>query len=300
VKLSAIAGKSPSAPARSVRRIMAMVLLALIPGIAVGTALFGLGVLAEISLALTFALLFEASLLKLRKQPLVPFLTDLSAPLTAVLFALLIPPSAPWWLAMTGMAVAIIFAKHSYGGLGHNLFNPAMAGLAAVRLCFPHEFAQGLPISALATSANPTAVPPGTSWLAIAYALGGIFLLWKKIVPWQTPLAALSATVFLGVAWQFHEPNSNHLLLQTIFPAVMVLAAFFITTDPVTGCISARGRLLFGAGVGVLGTLIGHWRGDSFGLALAVLLMNCLVPWIDRRTLVKIRRPAPTRMDSNA
>jgi len=111
-----------------------LLLLALLPGTAAMTVFFGPGVLWQIALAVALALALEALMLRLRGQPLRPFLTDLSAPLTAVLFALCLPPLAPWWLAAIGMFAAIVVAKHLFGGLGHNLFNPAMVGLAVVLL----------------------------------------------------------------------------------------------------------------------------------------------------------------------
>ena len=138
---------------RSVRGVMGLVLVALVPGILAHAWFFGPGIAIQIALATAFALGFEAAMLRLRGRPLRPFLTDLSAPLTAVLFALCLPPLAPWWLAAVGMASAIVLAKHLYGGLGHNLFNPAMVGVAVVLLCFPREFTQWLPPAGLAADA---------------------------------------------------------------------------------------------------------------------------------------------------
>jgi electron transport complex protein RnfD len=263
----------------SVRRIMAMVLAALLPAIAVSTALFGLGVPVQIFLALAFALALEASMLFVRRQPLTPFLADFSAAVTAVLFALLVPPTAPWWFAALGMVVAIVFAKHVFGGLGKNLFNPAMAGLVAVRLCFPQQF-QAWPIP-------PQWFGIAAIWLAAAYAGGGLFLLWKGIIRWQTPVATLAAAALsAALAWLLAANSPLH---SSMVPALWMLAAFFIVTDPVTGCITARGRLIFGAGVGAAGVAIGYGRDDPYGFAYAVLLMNCLAPWIDLRTRSRTR-----------
>src|SRR5690606_19297377 len=138
--------EAPHLPARSsVRGYMLLVLLALVPGISAHAWYFGPGILLQITLACGFALGFEALMLRLRGQPLVPCIGDLSAPVTAVLFALSIPPLAPWWVALVGMATAMVFAKHLYGGIGLNLFNPAMAGYAVVLVCFPFELSQWLP-----------------------------------------------------------------------------------------------------------------------------------------------------------
>jgi len=270
---------------------MAMVLLALAPGIVICGICFGPGKLMQIFLALAFALAFEAIMLKLRAQPMARFLTDLSAPVTAVLFALLIPPSAPWWIAAIGIGVAIVIAKHLYGGLGRNLFNPAMAGLAAAWLFFPHELeASSSVIGETQNTAFAGFAARSGEWLAIAYALGGLFLLWKKIIPWQTPFATLSAAALMSLSFIAYDANAKSILLESVVPGVWILGAFFIATDPVTGCISPRGRLLFGAGVGTFGALIGRWDGGAAGLAFAVLLMNCLAPWIDRHTRSRLQK----------
>lgn len=116
---------------------MLKVLLALIPGIIVYAWLFGAGILITLTLATLTALLTEAAMLKLRRRPIKPFLSDYSAVITAWLLALSIPPLAPWWVIVIGVAFSIIIAKQLYGGLGYNPFNPAMIGYAALLISFP-------------------------------------------------------------------------------------------------------------------------------------------------------------------
>jgi len=123
----------------SVAQIMLKVLLALLPGIALYVWYFGPAILVSITLASLTALATEALMLSLRGRPVVPFLKDNSALLTAWLLALSIPPLAPWWLVVVGTAFAIAIAKHLYGGLGSNLFNPAMVGYAALIISFPAQ-----------------------------------------------------------------------------------------------------------------------------------------------------------------
>jgi len=123
--------------AGSVREIMFKVLLALIPGIALYAWYFGPAILVSIALASLTAVATEAAMLKLRRRPLAPFLSDNSALLTAWLLALSIPPLAPWWLVVVGTMFAISIAKHLYGGLGNNPFNPAMIGYAVLIISFP-------------------------------------------------------------------------------------------------------------------------------------------------------------------
>jgi len=123
----------------SVARIMLQVLLALVPGIALYVWYFGPAILVSITLASLTALGTEALMLRLRNRPVAPFLKDNSALLTAWLLALSIPPLAPWWLVVVGTAFAIAIAKHLYGGLGNNLFNPAMVGYAVLIVSFPAQ-----------------------------------------------------------------------------------------------------------------------------------------------------------------
>ena len=123
--------------APSVSNMMLKVLLALVPGIIVYAWVFGGGILVTLALATVTAILSEALMLKLRRRPVKPFLTDFSAIITAWLIALSIPPLAPWWLIVIGVAFAIIIAKQLYGGLGYNPFNPAMIGYAVLLISFP-------------------------------------------------------------------------------------------------------------------------------------------------------------------
>jgi len=341
-------GEAPHLPARpSVRGFMLQVLVALVPGVIAHAWYFGPGILLQIALACGFALAFEAAMLRLRRQPLMPFIGDLSAPVTAVLFALSIPPLAPWWVAFTGMAVAMVFAKHLYGGIGLNLFNPAMAGYAVVLVCFPFELSQWLPPRGLADTALgfgdvlhavfAGALPQPHAWDAIAqatpldtvrslasemrtieeirhdplfgdfggrgwewianwYAIGGIYLLWRRVIHWQVPVAVLGTVVLLTLPAWLSDPGTNPFPLQHVFSGALVLGAFFIATDPVTGCTTPRGQLVFGAGVALLTLAIRRWGAYPDGLAFAVLLMNCAAPWIDLHARPRIygeHRPAP-------
>lgn len=130
---------------RSTANLMQLVALACIPGIAVQAVFFGYGVLVQLVLAITTAWLAEAAMLLLRKRAVLPRLTDHSALVTALLLAISIPPYAPWWLIVIGTAFAIIFVKQLYGGLGNNLFNPAMAAYVLLLISFPVQMTQWLP-----------------------------------------------------------------------------------------------------------------------------------------------------------
>ncbi len=326
-------------PQTSIAAVMLQVLYALVPGIVAYTWFFGPGVLIQITLATLFALLFESLMLRWRGRPLKPFINDYSAVVTAVLFALCIPPLAPWWISCIAMLFAMVFAKHLYGGLGHNVFNPAMVGYVVVLISFPQVMTAWLPPMALAehsldladslgiifsgqvpvaggwdaiTQATPldtlkTGVDSGRmvteirssplfgdyggmgwEWIANWFALGGFFLLYKRVISWQVPVAVIGSVVLLSLPFWLADPNSNPFPMQHVFSGAIVLAAFFIATDPVTGCVSNKGRLIFGVGVGIITLLIRRWGGYPDGVAFAILLMNMAAPLIDRYTRPRI------------
>lgn len=326
-------------PVTTVGAVMRQVLYALCPGIIAYTWFFGPTMLVQITLASGFALLFETLMLKARKQPVARFLNDWSAVVTAVLFALCLPPLAPWWISCIGMCFAIVVAKHLYGGLGHNLFNPAMVGYVVVLISFPQAMTQWLPPLSIApadigfldslwtiltgqlpvgitwdavTQATPldtvrNSVASGQTlsearqlatfgnfgglgweWIANGYAAGGFWLMWRRVISWQVPAAMIGSVVVLGLAGFLLDPGSNPSPLQHVFSGAIILGAFFIATDPVSGCTSPKGRLLFGAGVGVLTLVIRRWGAYPDGVAFAVLVMNTAAPLIDRYTRPRI------------
>jgi electron transport complex protein RnfD len=329
-------GGAPHMPPQvTVSGVMTQVLLALVPGIVAHIWFFGPGILVQIALAAGFATAFEAVMLRLRGQPVGLFLGDCSAVVTAVLFALCIPPLAPWWIALVAMLFAVVLAKHLYGGLGNNVFNPAMVGYAVALISFPQEMTQWLPPRAIAESAPGLAdtlaaiftgslpapltwdaitqatpldtlktgiesgrmVPEirqapiygdfgglGWEWIANWYLAGGLFLLYRRVISWQVPAAMIGSVLLVTLPAYLLDPANNPVPLQHVFSGALVLGAFFIATDPVSGCTSSLGRLWFGAGVGVITLAIRRWGGYPDGIAFAVLLMNMAAPLIDRYT----------------
>ncbi|MBY6205054.1 RnfABCDGE type electron transport complex subunit D [Halomonas denitrificans] len=330
-----VAGAPHLPPITTVGAVMRQVLYALVPAVVAHVWFFGPGILFQITLAVAFALGFEAAMLRLRRVALRPFLTDCSAIVTAVLFALSVPPLAPWWVALTGMLFAIVIAKQLYGGLGHNLFNPAMVGLAAVIIAFPIDLSQWLaprslsaglpgvwesavaiftgrlpdpmswdaisqatPLDALKTGVAENRMVAeirdapifgdfgglGWEWIANFYALGGFWLLYRRVISWHVPVAVIGTTILVSTPMWLIGPDINPSPLQHVFSGALVFAAFFIATDPVSGCGTMRGRLLFGAGVALLTLAIRRFGGYPDGVAFAVLLMNMAAPMIDRLT----------------
>lgn len=178
-------------PGSSVSTIMLLVLFALLPAIAAYYFFFGPGILISLALASVTALAAEAAMLRLRNYPLKHFLTDGSAVLTAWLLALSIPPLAPWWLIVVGTAFAIVVAKHLYGGLGNNLFNPAMVGFAVLMISFPTHMTQWT--APLLLSQHPVGFSEALQYY-FSGALQGVKL---DAVTMATPLDALKTQLSL-------------------------------------------------------------------------------------------------------
>ncbi len=312
----------------SVSQVMTQVCVALIPGIAAYASLVGPAILVQIVIATLAALAAEAVMLKIRGKPLLMFLTDGSAIVTGWLIALTFPPLAPWWLVVIGTVFAIVVAKHLYGGLGQNPFNPAMVAFAVCIVSFPALMSQwpsvglqlGLvdqmnvilgwmqrvdalsgatPLDAMKTAlklgegsidvasllANQDIygnfAGRGWEWVSGGYLLGGLWLWHRKIITWHIPLTFLGSLMLIsGGLWLYNPAQFASPLFHLLSGGAM-LGAFFIATDPVSGCTTPRGKLIFGAGAGLLAYIIRVFGGYPDGVAFAVLLMNLCAPLID-------------------
>lgn len=317
---------------------MLQVLIALIPAVIAMTLYFGPGVLINVTLAVSVALITEAIMLKLRDRPLRPFLSDGSAAVTAVLLALAIPPLSPWWMTVIGITFALVFAKHLYGGLGYNPFNPAMIGYVLLLISFPLEMTTWLPVQSLAdqpigwlsalqviftgqfngmgmdaySGATPLdamktqivlqqhpefissqemfgmAGGLGWEWINIWFALGGIWLIYRKVISWHVPVAMILALLIISSITTLIDPTISGSPLFHLLSGGTMLGAFFIATDPVSGSTTLKGRIVFGAGVGILTYVIRIWGGYPDGVAFAVIIMNMLVPLIDYYTQPRV------------
>lgn len=315
----------------SVRRIMVQVLIALLPAIAVYVALLGPAVLVQLAVATLAALAGEAAMLKLRDKPLGLFLGDGSAVVTAWLIALAFPPLAPWWLVAAGTLFAIVIAKHLYGGLGQNPFNPAMIAFAVCIVSYPSLMSQWPPVELQApfgeqlalifglaprldamSGATPLdalktalklgegTVTAGTiladreiygqiagkgwEWVSLATLAGGLWLWQRKVIGWHVSAAFLAGMALIASALWMVNPAQFASPLFHLFSGGTLLGAFFIVTDPVSGCTTPRGKLIFGFSAGVLAYVIRVFGGYPDGVAFAVLLLNICAPLIDLYT----------------
>ncbi|MDG1462841.1 MAG: RnfABCDGE type electron transport complex subunit D [Gammaproteobacteria bacterium] len=326
-----ISSTLPQAPfihsQRTVGGMMREVLLALTPAITALTWQFGIAVLINIIFACICCWLFEFSVLKLRNRSLQPSLSDCSALLTGALIATALPPLTPWWLIAIAALFAIVFAKHLYGGLGFNLFNPAMAGFAVLLVSFPAYMAWwptpdtaqdwqqvasyfisgsivadaisgATPLDVVKTELNRMQTLPeilsgtafsisgstGWIWINLMALLGGVFLLVRKIISWHIPVGVIIGLGGLTlIAWIGDSAVNMSPSLQLLSGGTM-LGIFFIATDPVSSCSNPKGKLIYGAGIGILTYIIRTWGAYPDGFAFAVLIMNLTVPIIDRYT----------------
>lgn len=324
---------------QSTQKVMQLLLLATLPGLLALTWHFGWGNLINIVIASVTALTCEAAIIRLRGRPIWFYLRDCSALVTAVLIGLALPPLAPWWVVVTGTAFAIAIAKHLYGGMGYNPFNPAMVGYVVLLISFPIEMTTWpAPVALLPAGTSPpdlwesiqivfpvfanspidavTAATPldafkhsngllvdqfyaentlfstalwaaaGWEWVNLAFLAGGCFLLYQRVFTWHAPLSMLVALSIMAIL--FYDGGSSAStgkVSMHLLSGATMLGAFFIVTDPVTSAVSNRGRLIYGALIGVLTFIIRVWGNYPDAIAFAVLLMNFAAPFIDYYTL---------------
>ena len=284
------------------RRIMVMVLIGLAPGLFAAVSKYGASAGLIVVCALAGAWLAELVIDRTRAL-------DGSALVTGAILALVLPPTAPWWLALLGGAVAIGLAKYAFGGLGRNPFNPAALSYALLMGLLPTYFFATTSTIDGVTTASPLAKESGILGPTIAellagdtlgslgqaepYAVlaGGLLLIGLRVIDWRVPLTFLAAVAFLALVLPAGDRMAGHApwllgnpLMQLVGGGSLVVA-FFMLTDPVTAPFSANGRVVF-AIVAALGTMLTRFYTPyPDGAALAVLLANAAVPMIDRVTL---------------
>ncbi|MDD2365735.1 MAG: RnfABCDGE type electron transport complex subunit D [Desulfuromonadaceae bacterium] len=283
------------------------VILSLIPALICGLYFFGLPALKVVLGCVVTAYITE--LICLRASGKEVKIREQSAVVTGLLLALCLPPSLPLWMAATGSAFAIVIVKHLFGGLGQNIFNPALIGRAFLLASFPVSMTRwSSPLDGV-TTATPLSILkeasgqplPELSQLfignvagsigetsVIALLLGGIFLLYRGHIDWRTPLSLL-ATVFIltTVAGIVRGAGIEYPLFH-LFSGALFLGAFFMATDWVTTPVTKLGRILFGIGSGCLIVMIRLKGGYPEGVAYAILLMNVVTPLIDRYTKARV------------
>ena len=327
---------------KSLTRLMLTVIAACIPGLIAQVFFFGTGVLIQLVLAFVAVTAFEAAVMLIRKRPVWPALSDGSAWLTAVLLALSIPPFAPWWIVIIGSLFSIVIVKQLYGGLGFNLFNPAMAAYVLLLVSFPVQMTAWLPVTDLAsnpigfieqlrliftdftstgysldqvragidgtTMATPldtikTDVAHGLTvsesmqkpifnewagqgwmWVNLGFLAGGLYLLKEKVINWHIPVSFIGSLALCSAIGYIAAPGTEPGTVFHLLSGATMMGAFFIATDPVSASTTNKGRLIYGALIGLFVYLIRTFGGFPDAVAFAVLLLNIAVPLIDYYT----------------
>ncbi len=281
-------------------RIMWAVTLSLLPAGYAGIVIFGLSSLWVILVSVICAVLTEALIQKLRKSAVTIY--DGSAALSGLLLAYCLPPGVPLWLAATGAIFAIAIGKQAFGGLGQNIFNPALAARAFLLAAWP-KYMTTYPLPAKGLDAVTGATPLANSFAGVslwdlflgnrggcigevcivALLAGAAALLFLGYISWQIPFSFIASvgilTWIFGGETYFTGPWLFHILAGGL-----VLGAFFMATDYVTSPLTDKGKLIFGFGCGLFTVIIRLWGGYPEGVCYAILLMNAATPLIDRYT----------------
>ncbi len=329
------------APTADVSHVMLHVLAALVPAALAHVWFFGPGFLFNLVIATAFCVAGEAMMQMVRGRDPETALSDYSAIVTAALLAFALPSLTPWWVTGTGALFGIVVAKHLYGGIGFNIFNPAMAGYVVILVAFPmhlnlwiaprmgdidyeylgifeslqytltgvlpeaHPFdavSRATPLDAMKSGLNNARTVAevrtlpimgdfggrGWEWIGNFLAIGGFWLMIKKIIRWHIPAGVgIGLLVPATIMWLFN-PDINPSPGFHMFGGAAILCAFFIATDPVSAATSPKGRLIYGIGIGFLIYAIRTWGAYADGVAFAVLIMNMAVPAIDALTVPRI------------
>ena len=318
------------------RRMMIDVLIGLSPVIIAAIVFYRYWAIWQIVLCVGSCMATEWIFNKARHRP--QSLWDLSAVVTGVILALSLPWNTPWFINIIGSAVAIGLGKMIFGGLGMNLFNPAMVGRAFAMLTFAwaigaggyvadidynpgnttivdlnRQFGGDQAVDALSQATPLTAakenhqkVPLASVVISSCYSslgergvfvlIGALFLIFRGTIAWQIPTGSILAVIFIAGIQQLSGTPQSWYVLHQLFSGAFFLGAFFIATDPVTSPITPLGRWIFGLLFGALVMLIRGLSNYPEGVMFSILLVNAMVPLINRWTIPRpFGGPVPQR-----
>ncbi len=303
----------------TVKNIMYGVILAMIPALAVAIYYFGLGAIKVTLIAIISSLIVEWLIQKfLIKEEITIF--DGSAIITGMLLAFNVPSNLPWWIIVIGSIVAIGIGKMSFGGLGNNPFNPALVGRVFLLISFPVQMTSWPKAEVLnfamvdaETGATPLAIikeglakgdkfsellanlPSSYTDMfyghiggslgevsAAALILGGLYMLFRKIITWHIPVSMIGTIVIFSGILHLISPEQYADPLFHLLTGGILLGAIFMATDMVTSPMTAKGMLIFGAGIGTITIIIRVFGAYPEGVSFAILIMNAFVPLINK------------------
>jgi len=309
---------------RTSKRVMYDVLIALVPALLVSLYMFGLSALIMTSVAVISCLLFEYLIQKYILKTTIT-VNDGSALITGILLAFNLPATLPLWMVIMGSLVAIGIAKMSFGGLGYNIFNPALVGRVFLLVSFPVQMTSwptpienntslfdavtgettlgiikegllyGETMSTL-TEKIPTLLElllgftsgSAGEMSALALILGGLYLLIRKVITWHIPVTILvTMALFTGIFWVVNPEQYANPLIHILSGGAM-LGAFYMATDLVTSPMTKKGMVIFAIGIAIITVVIRLYGAYPEGISFAILIMNAFVPLIN--TYFKPRR----------
>ena len=301
----------------SVERNMYGVIIALMPALLVSFYFFGLGSVVVTATSVAACVLLEWAISKYILKQQRNTVLDGSAILTGLLLAFNLPSNLPVWIILIGAVFAIGFAKMPFGGLGNNLFNPALVGRAALLVAFPAQMTTWPKVGQLSsyldaeTGATPLAImknaiksgdasvlnelpssldlflgnhPDGAGAMgeicALALIIGLAYMLWKKIITWHIPVSIIGTVFVLAGLMHMASPVYAD-PVSVILSGGLMLGAIFMATDYVTSPMTAKGQLIYGVAIGVLTIIIRNWGAYPEGMSFAILIMNAFTPLIN-------------------
>lgn len=288
----------------TVSTIMRDVLIALLPATIAGIFFFGLRAALVVIVGVGSAMLSEYLFNKITKRPCT--LRNLSAAVTGLLLALNLPVSIPLWMVAVGSAFAILVVKCFFGGIGQNIMNPALAARAFLLAAYPSQMTHwtldgrttATPLALLREGAS--ALPSmGNAFIgnnmagcigevsALALLIGGAYLLYRKVISWHIPVSYIGTVLVLTTVMGRDGFMSGNGLYEILIGGLM-LGAFFMATDYTTTPSTKKGQLIFGVGCGLLTSLIRLFGGYAEGVSYSILIMNLLVPVIDKWTRPRV------------
>lgn len=285
-------------------QLMYWVIAALVPITLTGLFFYKFLAVQTIVMAVLGAVGSEALAQKLLKRPTTIY--DGSAAVTGLLLALTLPPRLPWWLPFVGGMIAILLGKMVFGGLGHNVFNPALVSRAILLLSWPQLLTKGSfkPVVVdTITKATPLYIMKETragvlhetasafyrylflsntsgaigEISALMLIIGGLFLIWRKVIRWRIPVTFLATVALFSLVLRA-DP------LFYLLAGGLLIGAFFMATDYVTSPITPRGQIFFGVGCGFITVILRFYSSLPEGVMFAILFMNSLAPLLDKYT----------------
>ena len=302
---------------RTAKILMYDVILALVPAFLVSLYVFGIGALIVTSVAIISCMVFEYLIQRFLLKSQIT-ITDGSAFITGILLAFNVPSNIPIWMIILGSLIAIGVAKMSFGGLGYNIFNPALVGRVFLLVCFPVQMTSWpLPVVNNTTLVDAitgettlgiikegllygetmttlSAKIPSTIDLllgitggsvgemsALALLLGGLYLLIRKVITWHIPITILvTMAIFTGIYWVIDPEQFANPMIH-ILAGGAILGAFYMATDLVTSPMTKKGMIVFAIGIGVITVVIRLYGAYPEGVSFAILIMNAFVPLIN-------------------